>query len=311
MFTARFNKISKNDINISGGKGASLGEMTKAKMPIPKGFIVLVSAFDIFFKETGLEVRISTILKKIKADDINLVELGSKKIRKIIGDVVFPKNLSEEILKEFDSLSLRYVAVRSSATAEDSLVASWAGELDSYLNVTRNNLLDSVKKCWASLFTPRAIFYRFEKKLHDKKISVAVVIQEMIQSEVSGICFTVHPVTKDYNQVVIEAGYGLGEAVVGGMITPDAYVLNKKDKTILDININRQKMMIVKKRNFNIKKKVPDSKQGKQKLTDMQILELLEISNKIEQHYNLPQDIEWAFAKNKFFIVQSRPITTL
>jgi pyruvate,water dikinase len=133
----------------------------------------------------------------------------------------------------------------------------------------------------------------------------------MIQSEISGICFTVHPVTKDYDQMIIEAGYGLGEAIVGGKITPDTYVVHKKDKKILDKNISQQKRMIVKDKDTNTEKMVPKSKQERQKLSDTQILKLSEICKRIEKHYRVPQDIEWAFAKNKFYIVQSRPITTL
>ncbi|MBU4369524.1 phosphoenolpyruvate synthase, partial [Patescibacteria group bacterium] len=172
-------------------------------------------------------------------------------------------------------------------------------------------ILKNVKKCWASLYTPRALFYRIERKMRRKSVSVAVVIEKMIQSEVSGICFTVHPITKDKNQMIIEAGYGLGEAIVGGMITPDAYVVEKDSLTILDININEQEKMIkwVKNKNQNIV--VPKAKQAKQKLNNSEIIKLSKIVRNIEKHYKSPQDIEWAFAKGKLYITQSRPITTL
>lgn len=168
-----------------------------------------------------------------------------------------------------------------------------------------------MKKCWVSLFTPRAIFYRFEKKLHKQKVSVAVVVQKMIQSEISEITFTVHPITQDRNQMIIEAGLGLGEAIVGGKITPDSYVIHKNNKVILDKNISEQKMMIIRNRNGIKKSSVLKFKQNKQKLTDRQILELSKICINIEKHYKKLQDIEWAFEKGKFYIVQSRPITTL
>ena len=203
------------------------------------------------------------------------------------------------------------VAVRSSATAEDSKTASWAGELETYLNVTEKYVIKYVIRCWSSLFTPRAIFYRFEKKLHKKPVSVAVVIQEMVQSEISGIAFTVHPVTKDRNQMVIEAGFGLGEAIVSGQITPDTYVVHKDDFSILDINVSEQTMAIVKSGAKNIHKKLSAKRGGKQKLSGKQIVEIAKLCKKIEQHYKHPQDIEWAFCKGKFFITQSRPITTL
>jgi len=311
MFIKSFKQLSKGDILIAGGKGASLGEITKAKIAVPQGFVILAIAFDRFLEETDLNVEIEAKLHKLNLKNINSIEQISNEIQDLIFDAEFPKDIAKEIEKEFFKLKSKYVAVRSSATAEDSKVASWAGELESYLNTTRNNLLENVKKCWASLFTPRAIFYRLEKNLHKIKVSVAVVIQEMIQSEISGICFTVHPVTKDYSQMVIEAGYGLGEAIVGGIITPDTYVFHKKNKVILDKNIGRQEKMIVKNKTGNIEKSVPKIKQEKQKLNDKEILKLSEICEKIEKHYKVPQDIEWAFTKNKFFILQSRPITTL
>ena len=172
-------------------------------------------------------------------------------------------------------------------------------------------VLKNVKKCWASLYTPRALFYRIERKMQRKSVSVAVVVQKMIQSEVSGICFTVHPITKDKNQMIIEAGYGLGEAIVGGMITPDSYVVEKDSLVILDINISEQEKMIVKKDNKNKIIPVPKSKKEKQKLTNKQIIKLSKIVRNIEKHYKSPQDIEWALEKGKLYVVQSRPITTL
>ena len=232
-FTQNIKKITSKNVNIAGGKGASLGEMINAGFSVPGGFVIVAGAFEKFLQESDLNVEINSILKKVNHKDIYSVERASKKIQKLIADAEFPKDIAKEIEQEFSKLKSTYVAVRSSATAEDSAIASWAGELDSYLNVTKKNFHESVKKCWASLFTPRAIFYRFEKQLYRQKVSVAVVVQKMVQSEVSGITFTVHPVTKDKNQMVIEAGFGLGEAIVGGMITPDTYVVEKGGNTKL------------------------------------------------------------------------------
>jgi pyruvate,water dikinase len=306
-----FLQLSKNDVKIAGGKGASLGEMSKAGVSVPPGFVVLAGAFDKFVQETKIKAGIESILKKVNPKDINSIDKASSEIRKLILEEKMPENLQKEISGEYKKLGAKFVAVRSSATAEDSKTASWAGELETYLNVTEQNLIKQVKMCWSSLFTPRAIFYRFEKKLHNAKISVAVVVQKMVQSQVSGICFTVHPVTKNYNQMVIEAGFGLGEAIVGGLTTPDTYVVDKKDFSILDINISEQNMKIVKTKKGNINKKLSIKEGGKQKLSGKQILELAKICKKIEHHYKQPQDIEWAFEKGKFFITQSRPITTL
>lgn len=311
MFTKSFKNLSKSDVLIAGGKGASLGEMTKAKIPVPTGFVILVAAFNKFLAETDLGVEIKALLRKVDYKNIHSVNRVSNKIRDLIMDAEFPEEIAKEVFKGFSLLGVKYAAVRSSATAEDSSVASWAGELESYLNVTKETLLVKIKKCWASLFTPRAIFYRFEKKLRDAEVLVAVVVQTMIQSEISGICFTVHPITKDCNQMVIEAGYGLGEAIVGGRITPDTYIVNKQEWGIVDKNISQQKIMIVKNRNGNIEKAVLKLKQKKQKLSDLKIVRIAKLCQKIEEHYGQSQDIEWAFAKDKFFIVQSRPITTL
>ncbi|MBU4142943.1 hypothetical protein KJ590_02995 [Patescibacteria group bacterium] len=350
MWTKKFNQLSKNDIAIAGGKGASLGEMAQAGFPVPPGFVVVAAAFERFLAETDLNVEVAAIFKKVNYKDINSVDKASNQIRDLIADVKFPQDIGKEIIKEYRELfkiklphlnpplakgrrkSARenLVAVRSSATAEDSSVASWAGELESYLNVDEAGLLGAVKKCWSSLFTPRAIFYRFEKNLHEQKVLVAVVVQAMVQSEVSGIVFTAHPVTEDRNQMVIEAGWGLGEAVVGGLITPDTYVVDKTalrpalrrrlrqgkqaqgvKKAILDKNISEQVMMIVRQGSGTTKVAVEKEKQGKQKLADKQIIELAKICQKIEAHYNFPQDIEWALAGNNFYILQSRPITTL
>jgi len=312
-FIKFFEEISKKDIKIAGGKGASLGEMIKIGIPVPRGFVILANAFDEFLKETDLNVEIEAALNKINFKDINSVEYTSRKIRDLIHDAKVPKILVDEILEAFKRLNEKFVAVRSSATAEDSSIASWAGELESYLNVTKKNLVGKIKNCWSSLFTPRAIVYRYEKGLRKSKILVAVVVQKMVQSEISGICFTVHPVTKDKNQMVIEAGWGLGEAIVGGYITPDSYVVDKKKWKILDINISEQEKMIVRKKTGigNMWIKVPNKLKTKQKLNNKQIIELAKICFLIEKHYKFPCDIEWAFEKGKFYIVQSRPITTL
>ena len=311
MYTKNFKEISKKDTSIAGGKGASLGEMTQNKISVPPGFVVLANAFDRFLEETDLGVEIEAALSKTSSDDINSVEKASKKIRDLIRDVEFPKDIGEEVLKNYKNLDNKLVAVRSSATAEDSSIASWAGELESFMNVTEESLLETVKKCWSSLFTPRAIFYRYEKNLHEQKVSVAVVVQEMVQSEVSGICFTVHPVTEDRNQMVIEAGWGLGDAVVGGMITPDAYVIRKSDLVIEDINVSKQQMMLVRSETGHKEANVSESKQESQKLSGEQIIKLAKLCIIIEDHYKLPQDIEWALYEGKLYITQSRPITTL
>lgn len=309
-FIRIFSKLSKNDVSIAGGKGASLGEMTNAGIPVPDGFVILSSSFEKFIEETDLDVEIDSILHKVKHEDMRTVNKASEEIQALILNADMPNDIAIEIKKYFDRLEARYVAVRSSATAEDSSSAAWAGQLESYLNTTNNSLLENIKKCWASLFTPRAIFYKFEKELHKQKISVAVVVQRMIESEVSGIAFSVHPVTQDRNQLIIEAGCGLGEAIVSGQITPDSYVVEKEPRRIIDKNIAKQDKGLYRKKNGGNEWK--EVKKGEtQKLSDKEILHLSELLLKIEKHYDFPVDIEWAKEKSNFYIVQSRPITTL
>lgn len=288
-FVRHFSKISKNDADIAGGKGASLGEMFQVGMPVPLGFVVLSNSFEQFIKETDLVQKIDVILESVNNKAIHTVEGASEKIKRLILSNEIPLYIKTDIEKAFAKLDSKYVAVRSSATVEDGKDHAWAGQLESFLNITKDELFEKVKHCWASLFTPRAIFYRFERGFHNKKISVAVVVQKMVNSEVSGIAFSVHPVSEDYNQIIIEAGFGLGEGVVSGAITPDSYVVEKEPRKIIDINVSTEKSA----------------------LNESKILELTEIILNIEKHFGFSCDIEWAYEKGKFYILQSRPITTL
>lgn len=309
-FVKSFNEINKKDVAIAGGKGASLGEMTQAKIPVPEGFIVLSNTFDKFIQESSIKSEIESILKKVNIENTNSVNDASEKIKYLILNAEIPKEISEEILENFKLIDTKFVAVRSSATSEDSEDAAWAGQLDTFLNTTEKNLLENIKKCWASLFTPRAIFYRFEKKLDETKISVAVVVQKMIQSEISGVAFSVHPVTQNNNQILIEAGLGLGEAVVSGAITPDNYVIEKNSLNIEETNIGEQTKKLVNEKGKNVWIKI--NKEGKNRfLDDSKLKELTTLIIQIEKHYGFPCDIEWAYEKGKFYITQSRPITTI
>lgn len=331
-YTKKFEEINKVDVVIAGGKGASLGEMTQAGIPVPPGFVVLASAFDEFLKITDLNVELDAILDRVNHEVIHEVDDASEKIKALILGKEMPQEMADAITAAFKKLDAKFVAVRSSATSEDSAAAAWAGQLDTYLNTTEKDLLENVKKCWASLFTPRAIFYRFEtqpspkatagKKGHVRQdISVAVVVQKMIQSEVSGIAFSVHPVTQDYDQLIIEAGFGLGEAIVSGSITPDSYVIEKSSWKLIDKNITTQDRGLFRKNDSghpstssgspNEWQDIPTDKGEKPTLTDGEVIELAKLVVKIENHYGFPVDVEWAREDGQFYIVQSRPITTL
>ena len=306
-----FKLINAKSVPEAGGKGASLGEMTSAGIPVPPGFVILSSAFDRFLDEEEIRADIDAILGRVNYKDVNSVDRASNEIRGVIANEEMPDDLKQAIFVHFKKLKAPLVAVRSSATAEDSKTASWAGELETYLNTDSRRLLENVKKCWSSLFTPRAIFYRHEKRLLKKRVSVAVVVQEMVQSEISGITFTVHPVTEDRNQMLIEAGWGLGEAIVSGMITPDSYVIDKKSLEILEVSVSEQLTAIVRSPTGTKEIKVSKKDVNKQKLVGKRIFEIAKLCSRVEKHYGFPCDIEWAFAKSKFYITQSRPITTL
>lgn len=310
-YTKPFKDLSKKDAGIAGGKGASLGEMLNAGIPVPDGFVVLSTTFDEFLHKSDLAQEINAVLESVDHKTISSVESASEKIQELIKHASMPEDIKAEIESQFSLLNSEFVAVRSSATAEDGADHAWAGQLESYLNTTQDTLLEKVQHCWASLFTPRAIFYRFEKGLDATKISVAVVVQKMVNSEKSGIAFSVHPVTEDRNQIIIEAGFGLGEAIVSGSVTPDSYVISKQPREIIDINVNHQNRALYRKIEGGNEWKDLGDVGKEQVLNQQEILNLTEIILTIENHYGFPCDIEWAYEGGKFYIVQSRPITTL
>mgnify|MGYP000848188814 FL=1 len=311
-FTKPFSGLSKKDADIAGGKGASLGEMLNAGIPVPDGYVVLSTTFDDFIEKTDLGSAIQGVLDGVDHKAIHTVDDASEKIQEMIRTAQMPQDIADEIIEQFNQLDCPFVAVRSSATAEDGADHAWAGQLESYLNTTKDSLLLNVQLCWASLFTPRAIFYRFEKGLHTTHISVAVVVQKMIESEVSGIAFSVHPVTEDYNQLIIEAGFGLGEAIVSGSVTPDSYVVSKEPLETVDVNVSTQNRKLIKKEGGgNEWVDIAEPEASSQVLTAEKVTELANLIIRIENHYHFPCDIEWAYQNNKFYIVQCRPITTL
>lgn len=306
-----FNQVRKTDIPLVGGKGANLGEMVTADIPVPNGFIVTAKAYYDFIKLTSLKKKILTELSGLNVDDSDKLHQASKNIKTAILAAKMPESLEKQIKEAYHELCGKhdkYVAVRSSATAEDLPDASFAGQQETYLNVKGyEDVIKNVQKCWASLFESRAIFYRAEKGFDHFKIGIAVPVQLMVQSEVSGIMFTVNPLTNNREEISIEAAWGLGQPIVSGEITPDQFIVNKKDKKITDKVISQQTWQ------FTLEKKVPVSKkyQKVQKLKNKKVVELAKIGLKIEEHYGNPQDIEWGMEDNKLYIVQARPVTTL
>ncbi len=312
-FIKQLHNLNKDDGAIAGGKGASLGEMTKSGVPVPPGFVILSSAYEHFLSQNALDTKIDALLRQMHPADATSLESVSREIRSLIESAPIPDDLLFEVVKNFILLEAPHMAVRSSATSEDSKDASWAGQLESYLNTTERTFLKHMRRCWASLFTPRAIAYRREKGLNEKNISVAVVVQKMVASESAGVAFSVHPVTEDTDQVLTEAGFGLGEPIVSGSITPDSYIVGKDPRRIIQINIAEKSQALVRSADTegNRLVTIEKSKAYEQVLTNDQILELADLVVAIEKHCGFPCDIEWAFENGKFYILQSRPITTL
>lgn len=306
-----FNEITRNDIPIAGGKGANLGEMYTNDIPVPNGFVITSKAYYDFIEVTSIKQKILTELSGLDMSNTKALIEASEKIKTAILTAEMPDSLKASIKEFYHELSGehdRYVAVRSSATAEDLPDASFAGQQETYLNILGyQGVIENVRKCWASLFEPRAIFYRTDKGFNHLKVGIAVPVQLMVQSEVSGIMFTVNPLTNNQAETSIEAAWGLGQPIVSGEVTPDQYLVNKVKSEILTKNIAKQTWQLTQAG------KTPISRdyQEVQKLEDKRILELAAIGSKIEQHYGFPCDIEWGLEKGKLYIVQSRPVTTL
>jgi len=328
-------ELNKDSLGVAGGKGAQLGEMYNNNFPVPAAFVVTAQAFKEFLQATQLDVKINLILKNLNVDNTKELSDVSKKIKEMIVKERMSDTLKREIIEAYKILDVdeealkagknvlelikngrdsAFVAVRSSATAEDLPEASFAGQQETYLNVKgRNKLIEAVKKCWASLYTPRAIFYREKNNFPHEKVLIAVIVQRMVNSEKAGVIFSINPGTNNKDEIIIEAGFGLGEAVVAGSINPDLYVLNKSDLKIKEKKLKKQKFKIIRDENTgeNVNKKILGEEQEKQVLSEEEIKQLGELTVKLEEHYKKAQDIEFAIEKNRVYIVQSRPVTTL
>jgi len=312
-----FDEVTKEDIPLVGGKGANLGEMTKANIPVPFGFVVTAAAYFDFLKEAKLTDKIRGLLESLDPNDSKKLQRVATATKQMIMKAAMPSGIANEIKKAYAKMGDGSVAVRSSATAEDLPEASFAGQQSTFLNVQGvENVLAAVQGCWASLFEPRAIFYRQQQGFDHFKVGLAVPVQKMVESEASGVMFTIEPVTSDSSKVVIEAVFGLGEAIVGGEVTPDLYVIDKKELKIITKKIGKQawklnRNPVADAKETNIKIPLSSSEQNQQKLSDDDIFELVELGKRLENHYQFPQDIEWAKENNELFIVQTRPVTTI
>lgn len=296
-----------------GGKGASLARMAAAGLPVPPGFDITTKAYCRFVAENGLQADILAAVAVVAVDQPATLETASKQIEQLFTQGVMPDEVVEAIREAYKRLGNDLpVAVRSSATAEDLPDLSFAGQQESYLNIHGEEmLLQAVKRCWASLWTARAIGYRARHNIPSDDVSLAVVVQELVPAEAAGIMFTANPLTGGRDEVLINAAWGLGEAIVGGQVTPDTLVIDKASGSVTHQEISAKDVMTVRTSNATREEPVPPERRTMAVLTSAQAVELVRIGVQIEKLYAQPMDIEWALHDAQFFIVQARPITTL
>ncbi|WP_332448754.1 phosphoenolpyruvate synthase [Methanoculleus sp.] len=307
-------EIKKEDIISVGGKGASLGEMTAIGLPVPKAFVVTAQAFRKFLVETGIEDTLFRRLERLDVDDNGALESVSRDVQDLVLAVGIPDHIKAEVVDAYARMGANgtVVAVRSSATAEDLPEASFAGQQETFLNILGDDaLLDAVQRCWASLYGARAIYYRAKQGFDDRSVNIAVVVQELIRSEKSGVMFTSHPVTGE-PLTIVEGSWGLGEAVVSGSVSPDNYVFDLRSERVVDRLIAEKEIMIVPEGKHGTKIVELSAKERTAPvLTDAEVARLAMLGKIAEDHYGIPQDIEWAIVGDDVFILQSRPITTI
>lgn len=321
-----FDEIGKGDVGIVGGKGANLGELTSFGLPVPPGFCVTASGYTKFIKYAELDEVVKLLMEAVDVEDVDELTNASKEIQTKIKEKEFDPELKEEILSAYREFSENIrlkdpeVAVRSSATAEDLPDASFAGQQDTYLHISgEEELLNHIRDCFASLWTSRAIYYREKQNYDHFDVALSVVIQKMVNSEKSGVMFTANPINNSSDEMMINASYGLGEAVVSGIVTPDEYIIDKKTKKVIEKNISEKEYMVIKNENgvgtrtVNVKDILGEDAIKAEALSEDELNTLIERGLKVEKLYGSVQDTEWGFDKDtkEFYFLQSRPITTL
>ncbi len=301
---------------IIGGKGASLAEMIASGFRVPDGFCVTAEAYRYFATSNGLDEQIGALMRRIDPTQMTSVHAAAREISEIVSAAPLPDDLRGEIVAAYEQLCERlgpYCAVRSSAISEDGAGASFAGLYESYLNIYgADSVLDAVHRCFVSLWGERAVGYRARAGGGTDE-AMSVVVMGLVPSDTSGIAFTAHPVTGARDLVVINASWGLGEAVVAGMVTPDSFIVDKNTFVVLERDVFTKELQIrpQPEGGGTIEEKVPRERQGIASLTDDQACEVARLAARVEEHYGSPQDIEWGLADGELFLLQSRPITTL
>jgi len=313
MAVAWLEDVRSTDVDGVGGKAASLGELTAAGLPVPSGFVVTAGTYREFIENAGIDEELFSAVD-VDHEDTEALREAHEHAHELIMETPVPDDVREGILSAYRNLGdgERFVAVRSSATAEDLPDASFAGQQETFLNVQEDDLIERVKECWASLFSQRAIYYRNRQGFPHADVDIAVVVQEMVPAEKSGVLFTSHPSTGE-PRIIIEAAWGLGEAVVSGSVSPDNYVVDKETGEAETITVADKKVMMLKDEETGetVEREVPDGKRSKRVLDDDEIAELARLGRQVEDHYDAPQDVEWAVYDGDIYMLQSRPITTI
>src|SRR3954451_22852243 len=308
-----FQDVDKTKLMVVGGKGANLGELSKIEgIRVPDGFCISTEAFKRIIGETSSINELLDQLSLLNVEDRDKIGELSGEIRRVIEGIAIPQDIHEEIARLLSRLDEKNAyAVRSSATAEDLPTASFAGQQDTYLHIIgKEAILKHISKCWASFFTERAVIYRLQNGFDHRKVYLSVVVQKMVFPQAAGILFTADPVTSNRKVLSIDASFGLGEAMVSGLVNADIYKVRNGE--VIDKKIATKKLAIYALKEGGTKEvEIEPERQNRQALTDAQILQLEYIGRKIEEHFGRPQDIEWCLADDTFTIVQSRPITTL
>jgi phosphohistidine swiveling domain-containing protein len=310
-FTHRLEELNASCVALAGGKGASLGELTRCGVPVPRGFVVASDAFTAFLEATGRRRQVESVIERLDAGALRL-DAATAEIAALLAAAPVPGEVVADIERAAGELGAPSVSVRSSATCEDGGACAWAGQLETYLNVPPRLIVARVRDCWLSLFTPRALAYGAAHGYGAASFSVAVVVQEMVASEVSGIAFSVHPVTQEPNILLIEACLGLGEAIVSGQVIPDQYVVERGSRAILEraVGCQRQGLFADAAAPGPAWRELGEAG-SRPKLSDEQVRRYAAIVESIQDHYGYPVDTEWALAEGEFRVLQARPITTL
>ncbi len=312
MYVRSLSELRASDLAHAGGKGANLGELLRGGLPVPPGFVLLTSAYRAFVAASGLGPELERALGDVAGDDPRSVEAASRAARALFERHPVPKEIASAIRAAYDRLGGGAVAIRSSATAEDLPEASFAGQHDSYLNVTgAEEVVGAVRRCWSSLFTPRAISYRSRQRVPNAGLALAVVVQKLVRAESGGVLFTANPVSGHRGQLAIDASFGLGEAIVSGQVTPDHWIVDSTSGEVLEARIGTKQVMTVPRATGTETVAVAPEERERPALEPAHVARLAELGRRVASHFGVPQDVEWVLADGQIFLVQSRPITSL